>query len=213
MVSKKLYKCDICVKEVPEDSLEHMRIFHSDNYNFKKMEFIENAVIIGLDSFAAEKTVMKMSGENLEKEISNSDLMKKIPNSYSKIKGPKEQFKAKKWYLQKLLIDARAKSIIHIVFKKLRKQGMPIQTKKKALALVDRYSNQRFRSCYDERIIALTAILVACKLTETDLEIKKVTDLIFARNIDPEETRRILGWMKAHSMSPIDYVKKLMGKQ
>ncbi|MHA2246288.1 MAG: hypothetical protein ACXADY_15095 [Candidatus Hodarchaeales archaeon] len=211
MGKRRKFECDICGEKVPEEFLEHLRVFHPEDYSFKKMEFIENAVIIGLDSVAAYKTIKKMSGEDVEKAISEAKLEKKIPRTYNYIKDIYQRKRAKKWYMRKLLLDARSKSLIRIVTKHLKKYTNINSTEKIAINLVDRYSKKRIRSCYDERIIALSALIAACNFIKSDLDLIKIKDLVLKRDIDPKEMFNILNWMEKQLIPDHEYVNHLLG--
>ncbi|MHA2246287.1 MAG: hypothetical protein ACXADY_15090 [Candidatus Hodarchaeales archaeon] len=213
MGKRRKYECDICGKRVPEECLEHLRIFHPEEYSFRKMEFVETAVIIGLEAVAANKTIKKMSGEDLEKAYSKVKLKKKIPKSYDNIIDFFRRNRAKKWYMQKILLDERAKSIIRIVTKRLGKDVNIDITKKIAINLVERYTKKRIRSCYDERVIALSALLAACKFTNNDIEQSRINELILEREVDPKEFFKIFNWMEKQLMPDHEYIKQLLGSK
>ncbi len=224
MGKRRKYECDICGNRVPEEILEHLRIFHPEEYSFRKMEFIENAVIIGLDASSAYKAINKMSGEDLQKAISEAKLEKKIPKTYNYIKDIYDRESAKRWYMRKLLLDERAKSLIRIVSKRLRKFADLGSTEKIALNLVERYTKRKIRSCYDERIIAFSALFTAFKFLDSELEKKfdskleikldywvKIKELILEKEVDEKELFNILNWMEKQLIPDQDYIKLLLG--
>lgn len=159
---EKIPICDFCGRIMKLDFFEHLRIYHKEVYEQKKMEFIERAFMVGLDISASRRAVEKLSGEDIDRELKIWKIV--IPPGYKRAEPG-----ARKDYMEKALIDARAKSLISLLSKRLKKYGFNDKKQKLARLLVDGYTTKTPRYCYNAEVIAVTAIMVTFEIHSQEI--------------------------------------------